>query len=571
LKNLITLAFILVHISILAQIGINTTDPKGSLDITSTNNTGAVLPRVSDIEDVTDGQGNPPVNGTAVYDISRNKTCFYQDSRWICIGLDSSGLPVVTDETPVPPTNKYIKASNTGSGDSFGFSVSINSSGNTLAVGAPDEENGSGAVYIFTRTGDTWIQEELLKASNAGASTSIFSTGDQFGHSVSLSGDGNTLAVGAIAEESTIVGDPTDNSSSGVGAAYIFTRTGATWTEEAYIKASNAGSSDDFGTSIALSDDGDTLAVGAPDEDTSGSNSGAVYIFTRTNTIWTEQQLIKASNSGSNDSFGDSVTLSDDGNTLAAGATGEDSTVNGINGNESNNGASGAGAVYVFTRSGTTWVQEAYIKASNTDENDFFGFSITLSNDGNTLAVGATGEDSASTGVNGNQGNDISSANSITGAVYVFNRISNSWTQQAYIKHSTFRTGNTFGTHISLSNDGNTLAVGAPNEDSVSTGTNSVENNFTGPPTAFNSGAAYIFNRVGTTWSQQAYIKASNTGSGDQFSRVALSGNANILAVGAISEDSMETGIHDATGVNSGNQTDNSAMSSGAVYIITDY
>ena len=216
MKNLITLAFILVHISLIAQVGIGTNDPKGALDITTTNNTGLVLPRVSAIEDVTDGNGNPPVNGTTVFDISRNRTCFYQDNRWLCIGINSSGLPVVIDETPTTTfnpasTSDYIKASNTGAFDFFGISINLSRDGNTLAVGASTEDsnatginngnqannltNASGVVYVFTRSGTTWIQQAYIKASNTGA-------GDQFGQSVSLSGDGNTLAVGAFGEAS---------------------------------------------------------------------------------------------------------------------------------------------------------------------------------------------------------------------------------------------------------------------------------------------------------------------------------------------------------------------------------
>ena len=145
-----------------------------------------------------------------------------------------------------------------------------------------------------------------------------------------------------------------------------------------YIKAGNTGAYDNFGYSVALSSDGTTLAVGASGEasaatginvgqsDNTASNAGAVYVFTRSGTAWSQQAYIKASNTGGGDRFGGSVALSSDGSTLAVGAYGETSAATGINGDQSDNTASNAGAVYVFTRSGTAWGQQAYIKASNT-------------------------------------------------------------------------------------------------------------------------------------------------------------------------------------------------------------
>src|SRR5262249_30824249 len=145
------------------------------------------------------------------------------------------------------------------------------------------------------------------------------------------------------------------------------------------------------------------------------------------------QAYVKASNTGSNDEFGYLVTLSADGNTLAVGADGEASSATGINGNQSDNSWSDAGAVYVFVRSAGVWTQQAYVKASNTAAIDYFGSALALSGDGNTLAAGAYAEDSSATGINGNQAdNSLSSA----GAVYVFVRSGTTWTQQAYVKAS---------------------------------------------------------------------------------------------------------------------------------------
>nr|WP_255216821.1 DUF4215 domain-containing protein [Pseudenhygromyxa sp. WMMC2535] len=470
----------------------------------------------------------------------------------------------------------YFKASNTGANDGFGYSVALSGDGDTLAVGAYLEDSnatgiggnqadnsagGSGAVYVFARNGGVWTQQAYVKASNTGIS-------DQFGHSVALSGDGNTLAVSAYSEDSNatgIGGNQADNSASSSGAVYVFARNGGAWTQQAYIKASNTDASDWFGHSVALSGDGNTLAVGAYLEDSnatgiggnqadnSADQSGAVYVFARNGGAWTQQAYVKASNTDAGDSFGYSVALSGDGDTLAVGAFYEDSNTTGIGGNQADNSANNSGAVYVFARNGGVWTQQAYVKASNTGAYDFFGYSVALSGDGNTLAVGAAFEDSNATGIGGNQADNSSQS----GAVYVFARNGGVWTQQAYVKASNTDAGDSFGYSVALSGDGDTLAVGAYLEDSNATGIggNQADNSASG------SGAVYVFARNGGVWTQQAYVKASNTGVYDFFGRsVALSGDGDTLAVGAAFEDSNATGI-------SGNQADNSANSSGAVYL----
>lgn len=203
----------------------------------------------------------------------------------------------------------------------------------------------------------------------------------------------------------------------------MFTRNDAnTWSQQAYVKASNTGAGDRFGIAVDL--DGDTLAVGAYLEDSEATGidginnnavdgSGAVYVFTRDlSSAWSQQAYVKASNTGAGDRFGRALGL--DGNTLAVGAYLEDSAAIGVNGTEADNAAQDAGAVYVFTRdAGGAWLQAAYVKASNTDGDDQFGLIVALS--GDTLAVGARPEDSAATGVNGDA-SDNSATDS--GAVY---------------------------------------------------------------------------------------------------------------------------------------------------------
>jgi hypothetical protein len=264
---------------------------------------------------------------------------------------------------------------------------------------------------------DPLVQQAYLKASNTNA-------GDAFGYAVAISGD--TLVVGAPGEASNatgVNGNQGDNSAPYAGAAYLFTRSGAAWSQQAYLKASNTNAGDNFGYAVAIS--GDTLVVGAPDEassatgvngnesNNSATDAGAAYVFTRSGSTWSQQAYLKASNTEANDYFGYAVALS--GDRLVVGAYGEDSNSSGVNGNQTDNSAGQAGAVYVFTRSGSIWSQQAYLKASNTDNYDLFGWSVALS--GDTLVVVAPYEDSNTTGVNGNQSDNSASA---AGAAYVF-------------------------------------------------------------------------------------------------------------------------------------------------------
>lgn len=364
-------------------------------------------------------------------------------------------------------------------------------------------------------------------------------TFDTFGAALALSGDGMTLAVGAPQEDSSTIGIETtpDNAAAQSGAVYVFVRIGTTWQQQAYLKPSNTGVSDLFGWSLALSDDGSRLVVGAPQEDSpgvgidatqvdtaQGMDSGAAYVFTRSGSTWTQQTYVKASNSSQSDDFGVAVAMSSDGTTIAVGAGGEDSSAAGINGNQANDMAPNAGAVYVFTATGNTWAQQAYVKASNTGTGDLFGTAVALSSDGDTLAIGADSEDSAST----NQNDETATE---AGAVYVFTRTGITWTQQAYVKASAPGFGDFLGKRIGLAADGNTLVCSAAGDDA----------------TQSNSGAAYVFTRSGTTWTERAQLKASNVGDNDQFGAdVAIAGDGNTVVVGAIFEDDANDALVDS-------------------------
>jgi hypothetical protein len=422
-----------------------------------------------------------------------------------------------------------------------------------------------GARYPLTI--DPIAQQAYLKASNTEA-------GDQFGWSVAVSGD--TVVVGAVFEDSSatgVDGDQYDNSAEYSGAAYVFVRNGTNWSQQAYLKASNTDPFDCFGWSVAVS--GDTVVVGGGDSssatgvngnqsDTNAPNSGAAYVFVRNGTTWTQQAYLKASNTDGGDEFGRSVAMS--GDTVVVGSAREASSATGVNGDQSDNSAPESGAAYVFVRSGTTWTQQAYLKASNTEAGDVFGWSVSVS--GNTVVVGAIYEDSSATGVNGNQ-SDNSATNS--GAAYVFVRSGGNWSQQAYLKASNtggaspgyWSPGDSFGSSVAVSGD--TVVVGALSEGSSARGVNGNQSN----NNALESGAAYVFVRTETNWSQQAYLKASNTGgvnlitsdSGDTFGgSVAVSGDT--VVVGAPLEGSNATGVN-------GNQSNNNALISGAAYIFT--
>ena len=505
---------------------------------------------------------------------------------WHLGAAPQSFLVVVTTESGATRTytvvvgraSVYVKASNTGMSDNFGYTVALSADGSTLAVGAHVEDSSAtgiggiqadnaassaGAVYVFTRVGATWSQQAYVKASNAEAN-------DRFGSALALSSDGSTLAVGAPQEASSatgVGGDQTNNATPGAGAVYVLTRVGVTWSQQAYVKASNPGTYDFFGSVVALAGDGSTLAVGAYAESSNATgvggdqtsntatNAGAVYVFARLGATWSQQAYVKASNAEAGDEFGYSLALSSSGSTLAVGAHFEGSSATGIGGPQTNAmSPNSSGAVYVFTRVGMTWSQQEYVKASNTGFGDEFGSAVALSGDGAALAVGARKEDSGVSGVGGSQAdNTVSGA----GAVYVFARVGATWSQQAYVKASNPGTMDYFGLAVALAGDGSTLAVGASGEASSATGVGGDQTVLA----AADSGAVYVFARAGSTWSQQAYVKASNTDMTDAFgSAVALSSDGTTLAAGAYWEDSNATGID-------GDQTNNAAVLSGAVYV----
>ena len=466
--------------------------------------------------------------------------------------------PNVNEDALSIAQQAYLKASNIGESDFFGYSVAV--SGETVVVGAWGEASSTsgvnskpndsafafGAAYVFVRNGTSWSQQAYLKASNPGRT-------DYFGASVAV--DGNTVVIGASLEDSSTTGvnsTPNEDAENS-GAAYVFVRSGTSWSQQAYLKASNTGAEDYFGSSVAVS--GDTVVIGAPDENssTTGVNStpnngqhgqGAAYVFVRSGTSWSQQAYLKDSHTTFRPQFGESVAVS--GNTVVIGAPDENSSTTGVN-SSPNESAYYSGAAYVFVRIGTSWSQQAYLKASNTGAYDEFGHSVAVS--GDTVVIGARNEDSSTTGVNSTPNESAFDS----GAAYVFVRSGQSWSQQAYLKASNTGAGDSFGKSVAVSGD--TVVVGSVGEDSSTTGVNSTPNE-----SASSSGAAYVFVRSGTSWSQQAYLKASHSIEGVTLGwSVAMSGDT--VVVGVPYQNSSTTGANSTPNEN--------APGSGAAYIFT--
>lgn len=320
-----------------------------------------------------------------------------------------------------------------------------------------------------------------------------------------------------------------------------------------YFKAHHPRENASFGSSVALSADGHTLAVGAYGEDNRahGINStrtagmgydpwaGAVYVFVREGEAWIQQAYVKATRADNHEWFGHSIALSADGDVLAVGAHGNGSAATGVVEHERGVDANWSGATYVFKREDDDWQQDAFIKASNTRTQHYFGYALDLSADGTTLAVGAFREDSAATGINGDQDDDSAER---AGAVYVFtDDETDGWDQQAYLKASDASSGDIFGYALALSAAGDTLAVGAH--------------------LAGAAGAVYLFAHDDGGWRQDARLTASGSGSGARFGvAVDLSADGETLAVGASGDNNPATGLHATSG-------EDGYRSSGAAYV----
>ncbi|WP_437301409.1 hypothetical protein [Sorangium sp. So ce426] len=356
--------------------------------------------------------------------------------------------------------------------DYFGFSVAI--AGDTAVVGAPFDDVGAnrhqGSACVFVRSGTYWSQHAQLVATGGAAN-------DNFGWSVAIVGD--MPVVGAPLDD---VGANTDQ-----GSAYVFARSGARWSQQAQLVATDGAAGDNFGYSVALA--GDTAVVGAYYDDVgANANQGSAYVFVRSETSWAQQAQLVATDGAADDRFGRAVALA--GDTAVVGAYYDDV---GANANQ--------GSAYVFVRSGTSWAQQAQLVATDGATTDSFGSSVALA--GDTAVVGAPSDD---VGTNANQG-----------SAYVFTSSGTSWSQQAQLAATDGAATDSFGNSVAIAGD--TAVVGAP-FDEVGIGANE------------NQGTAYVFVRSGTSWAQQAQLVATNGAASDNFGwSVALAGN--IAVVGA--------------------------------------
>jgi hypothetical protein len=354
----------------------------------------------------------------------------------------------------------------------FGRSVALSEDGDTALIGGPRDDGEVGAAWVFTRSGSTWTQ--LVKLTGSGESGA-----GCFGRSVALSVDGDTALVGA----------PRDNS--GLGAVWVYTRSGSTWVQQAVLTGSGESGKGWFGRSVALSADGDTALVGGYVDH---SSTGAVWVYTRTGSTWTQQgaKLTGSEESGAGE-FGWSVALSGDGSTALVGGR-EDSE--------------GVGAAWVFARTGPGWAQQGP-KLTGGEETGAgqFGDGVALSSDGSTALVGGR-EDGGG-----------------VGAAWVFTRSGSAWAQQGPKLTGGEEAGaGELGDSVALSSDGETALVG-------------------GQQDGEGEGAAWVFARSGSAWAQQGpkLTGDEEQGNGELGWSVALSGEGDTALLGGIG-DSAKAG-----------------------------
>lgn len=380
-----------------------------------------------------------------------------------------------------------LLASDKANDTSFGNSLSLSMDGSVALVGALRSSDGdtkeNGAAEVFVRAGNTWVLQQKLLADDK-------ESGDELGCSVSLSADGNTALLGAFDES---------DGASYQGAAYVFVRSGSTWSQQAKLLAKDGKPKDIFGGRVALAADGQTALISALGSSDDGKTlNGAAYVFVRNGTLWTEQGKLLASDKLSFDQFGMSVSLSADGSTALVGAS--DST---------DSGTAWNGAAYVFVRAGDTWVQQQKLLADDKSNSNNFGIAVKLSGDGQSALIGAWGTNAS----DANQG----------GAAYVFTRSGPNWSQQAKLVATTPFVGFVFGFSLSLSTDGTVALVGDMDAAAVD---------------APSAGAAYLFTRAGSTWSQRAILSADDAATQAYFGySVSLSGDGRLALVGAIGTD----------------------------------
>jgi hypothetical protein len=406
------------------------------------------------------------------------------------------GLPVVAlvcGMLPAPVEAQFsqqgpkLVASDAIGNAEQGASVSLSADGNTAIVGGPDDNNLAGAAWVYTRSGGVWSEQAKLIGTDA--------IGPAFqGVSVSLSADGNTA----------IVGGSSDNfqGSGNAGAAWVYTRSGGGWSQQAKLVGTGAVGPAAQGVSVSLSVDGNTAIVGGPFDNFQGAGPvGAAWVYTRSGGVWSEQAKLIGTDAIGPAFQGVSVSLSADGNTA-------------IIGGDADNGGipSGVGAAWVFTRSSGAWTQQAKLVGTGAIGGALQGVSVALSADGNTAIVGGPDDDNGGIPFGG------------VGAAWVYTRSAGVWTQQQAKLVATDAVGPANqGFSVSLSSDGNTSVVGG-RLDSAG---------------GFQVGATWVYTRSGGGWSQQAKLVGTGAvGRAWQGYSASLSANGRTAMVGGLSDDS---------------------------------
>jgi hypothetical protein len=360
----------------------------------------------------------------------------------------------------------------------FGTSIALARGGNTAIAGSPNIA-GEGAAYIFIGNGQSWTQAQELSAP-------VSDGYPGFGVSVSSSDDGKTFVIG---DPNAQIGA---NTFQGAAYVYAFIATAGKWQYVGQLIVADGASDDHLGFSAAISGDGQTIAVGAPKKTIGGKpQQGAVYIYSCVSGSWQFSQELVASDGDANDLFGSSLSLSSDGSLIAIGAYYDWS-------------GPGQGAqAYLFEKSGDSWLQAQEISASDGTFRNTFGYSISLSSSGDTVAVGAY------------------AVSSYRGAAYIFDRSGGPWSQSARLAASDGTGGDYFGISVSLSTGGDVLIVGSPC--STIAGVSQ-------------QGAAYVFSLAAGSWSEPRKLSALDAGpeaANSQFGRVvSLRGDGALTLVG---------------------------------------
>lgn len=376
----------------------------------------------------------------------------------------------------------------------------------------------------------------LIKASDPQPSA-------KFG-TVALSADGSTMVVGSR----RLSPDP-DGGATVIESLrlYVFERDDEVWRERDVIDVAGAllaGWSQ--AVVLAVSADGGVIALGAPwlsagpsEED---ANAGGVYVYARSAEGYALASTLTPVVRGGRDNFGFSVALSDGGDLLVVGAPGEGSAARGVDGDGTDNDAPFSGAAYVFVRQDGSWVQHAFLKASNADPGDMSGHAVATCGNADVILVGAPGEGSAAAGTWGSS--DDNSA-PFAGAVYAFERQGSGWVERDYLKATNTGSSNFFGMSLACASDASTVVVGAPIESGVGTGVNGTTLQILPPPPGrptpwFGTtwiGAAYVYARDGDGWSAEAYLKpVQSRSSGGGFGRsVAVDARGELVVVAGTS------------------------------------